>query len=60
MRMKDRLRRSIAEKRNALSPSEVFEKSSRIKKEFLKWISSEMHRLFFSMYLMITKYSLMI
>lgn len=36
MRMKDRLRRSIAEKRNALSPSEVFEKSSRIKKRIFE------------------------
>jgi len=36
MRMKDRLSRSIAEKRNALSSSEVFEKSSRIKKRIFE------------------------
>jgi 5-formyltetrahydrofolate cyclo-ligase len=32
MKMKDRLRKSIAKKRNALSTSEILEKSSRIKK----------------------------
>ena len=36
MKMKDRLRKSIAKKRNVLSTSEVLEKSSRIKKRIFE------------------------
>jgi len=36
MKMKDRLRKSIAKKRNTLSTSEVLEKSSRIKKRIFE------------------------
>ena len=60
MKMKDKLRKSIGKKRNTLSASEVLEKSSRIKKRILKWTYLEMHKLFYSMCLMVTKYTRMI